>query len=71
MVTEKFATQRWRFGVKFLQLQVIHPKLICALGNNERKHPYSKMRFEVICHPRLDIWGHEKKSQLKEKKKLC
>lgn len=35
MVTEKFATQRWRFGVMFLQLQVIHPKLICALGNND------------------------------------
>ena len=29
------------------------------------------MRFEVIFHPRVDIWGHEKKrQQSKEKKKL-
>lgn len=58
-------------GVMFLQLRVIHPKLICALGDNDKKHPCYKMGFEVVFHPGLDIWGHEKKSQSKEKKKLC
>lgn len=50
--------------------RVIHPKLICALGDNDKKHPCYKMGFEVVFHPGLDIWGHEKKANRKKEEAL-
>lgn len=39
------------------------------LGSNKRKIPNYKMRFEVIFHPGLDIWGSERTEGSQGKRK--